>query len=146
MDAMDMTAQLQTIDADNDLALNDKPSSSASLVARLASVSHADTFPRLLLQHAACRPNQPELISYARVLDRGRSFITQQPHFFEREIASGHADDLAVMLYTSGTTGKPKGVCHTHRSCLTTARLDCEFDALDAGDDVLSYLPIGMGG
>ncbi|WP_410971195.1 AMP-binding protein, partial [Salmonella sp. SAL04269] len=43
--------------------------------------------------------------------------------------------------YTSGTTGKPKGVCHSHRGLIGAAMHGCEFDRLGPDDDVLSYLP-----
>ena len=50
------------------------------------------------------------------------------------------------MLYTSGTTGKPKGVCQTHRAFIEAARGGCGFDRLDARDDILSYLPMAWVG
>ena len=45
----------------------------------------------------------------------------------------GRADDVAVMVYTSGTTGKPKGVCLTHHALIAAARGGVEFDRLSAG-------------
>jgi long-chain acyl-CoA synthetase len=50
------------------------------------------------------------------------------------------------MLYTSGTTGKPKGVCHTHAGFIAAARGDVEFDGFNASDEVLSYLPMAWVG
>jgi long-chain acyl-CoA synthetase len=50
------------------------------------------------------------------------------------------------MLYTSGTTGKPKGVCHTHAALISAARGGCEFDRLGEGDEILSYLPMAWVG
>ena len=50
------------------------------------------------------------------------------------------------MLYTSGTTGKPKGVCHTHAALIAAARGGCEFDKLGPGDEILSYLPMAWVG
>jgi len=51
-----------------------------------------------------------------------------------------------VMLYTSGTTGKPKGVCQTHHAFIQAARGGVEFDRLSANDSVLSYLPMAWVG
>jgi len=50
------------------------------------------------------------------------------------------------MLYTSGTTGKPKGVCQTHAALITAARGGCQFDRLGPGEEILSYLPMAWVG
>lgn len=81
-----------------------------------------------------------------RLLEIGREFDRQNPEFFEQSVAAGNADDIAVMLYTSGTTGKPKGVCQTHASLLAAARGGRDFDKLVPEDDVLSYLPMAWVG
>src|SRR5438270_2669 len=107
------------------------------------------TFSRLLLQHAQTRPEQPpfrekdlgiwhytqsELSSYEKVQQLGREFDRAHPGFFEDAVNAGRPQDVAVILYTSGTTGKPKGVCHSHAAMLTTARVLAKFDRLD-GDN-----------
>jgi long-chain acyl-CoA synthetase len=53
---------------------------------------------------------------------------------------------ISVMLYTSGTTGKPKGVVLSHRNVIETARSSSEFDHLAPGEQVLAYLPIAWVG
>jgi long-chain acyl-CoA synthetase len=50
------------------------------------------------------------------------------------------------MLYTSGTTGKPKGVVLSNRNMIETAKNSSEFDHLKAGDEVLAYLPMAWVG
>ena len=62
------------------------------------------------------------------------------------EIAAGAADDVSVMLYTSGTTGQPKGVRLTHAAFISAARGGAAFDRLSADDDILSYLPMAWVG
>ena len=57
-----------------------------------------------------------ELMAMGRIHDRNH------PDFLLGEIEQGHYDDVSVMLYTSGTTGKPKGVCHTHTGLIVAAR------------------------
>ena len=50
------------------------------------------------------------------------------------------------MLYTSGTTGKPKGVCQTHHSFMSAAIGGISFDHLTADEEILSYLPMAWVG
>ncbi|MDT8857337.1 long-chain fatty acid--CoA ligase [Paracoccaceae bacterium Fryx2] len=55
-------------------------------------------------------------------------------------------DSTCVMLYTSGTTGKPKGVVLSNRNIIETSKNSAEFDHLRAGDEVLAYLPMAWVG
>jgi len=55
-------------------------------------------------------------------------------------------DDTAVMLYTSGTTGRPKGVVLSNRNVIETAKHSSEFDRLLPEDEVLAYLPMAWVG
>ena len=55
-------------------------------------------------------------------------------------------DSTCVMLYTSGTTGKPKGVVLSNRNIIETSRNTSEFDRLRPGDDILAYLPMAWVG
>jgi len=86
------------------------------------------------------------LHAYAPVQERGRAFDAAHPELFVQEVDKGRAEDVAVILYTSGTTGKPKGVCHTHAGLYAAARGGCEFDRLGPGDEILSYLPMAWVG
>ncbi len=89
---------------------------------------------------------QPFLHAYADVQRAGRDFDASYPEFFRHEVEQGSASDVAIMLYTSGTTGKPKGVCQTHAALITAARGGCQFDKLGPGDEILSYLPMAWVG
>ncbi|MEJ6396298.1 AMP-binding protein [Yoonia sp. 208BN28-4] len=55
-------------------------------------------------------------------------------------------DSKCVMLYTSGTTGRPKGVVLSNRNVIETSKNSAEFDSLRAGDEVLAYLPMAWVG
>ncbi|GHC21180.1 long-chain-fatty-acid--CoA ligase [Gemmobacter nanjingensis] len=64
----------------------------------------------------------------------------------ETRIAELDYDSTCVMLYTSGTTGKPKGVVLSNRNIIETSKNSSEFDKLRPGDDVLAYLPMAWVG
>ncbi len=55
-------------------------------------------------------------------------------------------DDTCVMLYTSGTTGRPKGVVLSNRNVIETSKNSSDFDHLRAGEEVLAYLPMAWVG
>ena len=55
-------------------------------------------------------------------------------------------DSTCVMLYTSGTTGRPKGVVLSNRNVIESAKNSSEFDSLRVEDDVLAYLPMAWVG
>jgi long-chain acyl-CoA synthetase len=89
---------------------------------------------------------QPELASYEQVQQLGRDFERDNPYYFMNELNAGAGDDIAITLYTSGTTGKPKGVCLTHTAMISAAGGGVEFDRLSGDEDILSYLPMAWVG
>jgi long-chain acyl-CoA synthetase len=89
---------------------------------------------------------QPQLMAYDRLREIGRAYDRQNPDFFARAVEQVRPDDVCVILYTSGTTDKPKGVSHTHTGFIAAARGDVEFDGFTASDEVLSYLPMAWVG
>lgn len=90
--------------------------------------------------------NQIFLHDVHELMEMGRIHDRNHPDFLNLEIEQGHFDDVSVMLYTSGTTGKPKGVCQTHASFIAAARGGIEVDKLTANEDILSYLPMAWVG
>ncbi|MBK0391649.1 AMP-dependent synthetase/ligase [Ramlibacter algicola] len=83
----------------------------------------------------------PGLASLDSLLDAGRQFAAQQPGFFRAQVDSVSPDDVAALFFTSGTTGNPKGVVHSHRTLLDRARAGADFDRLTEHEEVLAYLP-----
>jgi long-chain acyl-CoA synthetase len=59
----------------------------------------------------------------------------------DSEVAATLPDDVAAMFFTSGTTGNPKGVVHSHRTLIDRAQAGARFDKLTEREEVLAYLP-----
>jgi len=89
---------------------------------------------------------EPFLLSLAELKERGAKFATDNPGWFEAEVAKGAGDDLAVICYTSGTTGQPKGAMLSHRNLIVTARNAIEREGLRESDEVVAYLPMAWVG
>ena len=81
------------------------------------------------------------LLSYDQLEEIGRDYAAQHPDFFARAVAAVQPHDAAAMFYTSGTTGKPKGVVLTHHALIDRARAVSEMEKLTDHEDVLAYLP-----
>ncbi|MBL8289354.1 MAG: AMP-binding protein [Rubrivivax sp.] len=84
---------------------------------------------------------EPGLASLDALLEAGRAFDAAHAGFFDREVAASKPDDVAAMFFTSGTTGHPKGVVHTHATLLDRAGAGARFDKLTEREEVLAYLP-----
>ena len=89
---------------------------------------------------------QTLLMGLDELQEMGRIHDRNQPDFLDGEIDKGASDDISIMLYTSGTTGKPKGVCQTHGAFIAAARGAIQFDKLTDKEDILSYLPMAWVG
>ena len=81
------------------------------------------------------------LASLDALIDSGRAYNAQHPGFFDAEVAKGQPADVAAMFFTSGTTGNPKGVVHTHHTLIDRAHAGASFDKLTSAEEVLAYLP-----
>ena len=81
------------------------------------------------------------LDSLDALIEQGRARAQRDPGFFDTALAQVQPGDVAAMFFTSGTTGNPKGVVHTHQTLLDRARAGADFDKLSAQEEVLAYLP-----
>ncbi|UUZ74516.1 AMP-binding protein [Polaromonas sp. P1(28)-13] len=84
---------------------------------------------------------EPGLTSLDALIESGKALRASQPAFFKAEVDKARPDDVAAMFFTSGTTGNPKGVVHTHNTLLDRAHAGAEFDKLTSAEEVLAYLP-----
>lgn len=83
------------------------------------------------------------LISFDEVQALGRELEQKEPTRFETEVALGSGKDLAMLCYTSGTTGLPKGVMLSHENMMSSSEMYNAVDPRYATDNHLSFLPLG---
>jgi long-chain acyl-CoA synthetase len=86
--------------------------------------------------------DDPFVTSFDRVQDLGDAYEREHLGHFEESIERGAGSDLAIICYTSGTTGLPKGAMVTHQNLMTTVRQWFEVEPWKAGDGYLSYVPL----
>lgn len=82
------------------------------------------------------------LMYFPQVQELGRQYARIEPQAFDQLVASGSGEDVAILCYTSGTTGFPKGAMLRHCNLLAMGERMQEVDPLAPGDDVLSFLPL----
>ena len=83
---------------------------------------------------------QEGLMPFEAVQREGRAIHEQDPQLFERLVQAGSPDDIAVLSYTSGTTGKPKGVILTHRYLIDNAQRVIAAVDFPPGLEYLTYI------
>ncbi len=89
------------------------------------------------------------LVAFEDVQSLGREKLASDPQclrHWEARVAEGKGSDLSVILYTSGTTGRSKGVMLTYENTIVSARNANAFDHLDQNEEVIAYLPLAWVG
>jgi len=86
--------------------------------------------------------NQGFLHKYADIQEKGRAYDKANPNFYVDSVAAKSGDDTSIMLYTSGTTGRPKGVMLSFDNMILSGRNCSELEGLTEADSMLAYLPM----
>lgn len=86
--------------------------------------------------------DDPGVISLDALRALGRGYLAEHPDAVEERAAECQPEDLAILVYTSGTTGKPKGAMHSHHGLVFTARGYNTLVAQDENDERMCFLPL----
>ena len=86
------------------------------------------------------------LISWQALVARGAERLRQDPPLRDALIARARPDDPVVLIHSSGTTGRPKGVVLSHRNVLSGVANAHRAHAFDFFEEVLAYLPMAWVG
>jgi len=86
------------------------------------------------------------LYDYKEIQEEGKKFNDTNQRFFLSEIEKGTGKDIAIFLYTSGTTGNPKGVVLSYENLLITSKNCIDFDNITSEEQALAYLPMAWVG
>ena len=86
--------------------------------------------------------DDPLLISFGKVGELGKNMRVSEPQFFEESIRNLNEEDIAIIAYTSGTTGFPKGSLLTHGNMLSMAKNLNTVDPKHESDEFVSFLPL----
>jgi long-chain acyl-CoA synthetase len=86
--------------------------------------------------------NDPQVMSFETLCSLGRDHLATHPGLLEERIAARKPEDLAILVYTSGTTGRPKGAMISHRNIIFSCRAYNEFAPQSAADERMAFLPL----
>lgn len=86
--------------------------------------------------------DDPWLVRFEQVQALGQAVAEQKPGYFEELVARGRGEDTAILCYTSGTTGQPKGVMLSQGNLIDNHLAVAEIDPRRETDNHLSFLPL----
>jgi long-chain acyl-CoA synthetase len=86
--------------------------------------------------------SDPQVMTYDALLELGRAYDRENPGLWEQSIAASRAEELALLVYTSGTTGPPKGAMLSHRNVIFQIANADAFIPMRTDDEQLAFLPL----
>lgn len=108
-------------------------------ISKLKTIIVIDTEGQALKSHGGA---STKVLSYDEVMAKGEEKLEKDPSFFDEQIAEGKSEDVATIIFTSGTTGEPKGVVLTHANFLFQIQSLPPILDIGPGDVFLSVLPV----
>ena len=86
--------------------------------------------------------NEPQVLSLRRLRELGGEYDAAHPGEWERRVGLRRPEDLAILVYTSGTTGKPKGAMISHQNIVLTCQAYQTAFPQDEHDERMAFLPL----
>ena len=86
--------------------------------------------------------NDPQIMPFEQLLELGRAYDAQHPGTWEELVAASKAQELALLVYTSGTTGPAKGAMLSHRNVIFQISNADAFIPIGTDDEQLAFLPL----
>lgn len=117
----------------------DKVFESRSRLPKLRTIIYCD--PRGMYRYSA-----PDVLSFDEVLQRGAARAATSKGEYAQHIALGDPEEVAMIMYTSGTTGEPKGAMMSHRNVISAAASFFAVEPLREGAERLVFLPLAWSG
>jgi len=87
--------------------------------------------------------DDPILTSFKEILDLGKAYEKEHPGLFEESLEKGKGEEIALICYTSGTTGLPKGAMISHKGLVAIAKAWRDVDRWSDQDRYVSFIPPG---
>jgi long-chain acyl-CoA synthetase len=107
----------------------------------LAIKAELPQLKKIIALNESLTDESADIISYRDFLQTGRNNRGRFETIVKQQAASASGEDIAIMVYTSGTTGLPKGACLSHRYVINSAESVVKTLALESSDTAFSYLP-----